>query len=191
MDRLKTQLPYVVVLLVAGYLFYLATQFNFSAPRGRIGPDVWPKAILGLAMLTCVYEIVKNLLFRDKREEIRGVLDTIVEEAPEGKAPVDEEAPLPARRSAFPHLLIAGIAMTIAYAVLVETLGFFVCTVLFLVGFTWVGRYRRPGVVVTASVLGALAFAFVFVKIVYVSLPLGVGPFKLVSTQLMQLLGVR
>ena len=39
------------------------TKIDFVAPGGRIGPDVWPKAILGLAMVTCVYEIVKNLLF--------------------------------------------------------------------------------------------------------------------------------
>lgn len=190
MARLKAQLPYVVVLSIAGYLFYLATQFDFNAPRGRIGPDIWPKAILGLAMLTCVYEILKNLL-SGRREELHGLLRSIAEEAPEEPAPADEIAPSPPRRRGFLHLLIAGMAMTVAYAALVETLGFFVCTVLFLAGFTWVGRYRRAGVILVSSVLGALAFAFVFQKVVYVSLPLGVGPFQQVSLALMQIMGVR
>jgi putative tricarboxylic transport membrane protein len=40
--------------------------------------------------------------------------------------------------------------------------------------FMWVGRYRRPGVIVATSLIGSLAFMFMFMKIVYVSLPLGV-----------------
>lgn len=191
MDRLKAQLPYVVVLFIAGYLFYLATQFDFNAPRGRIGPDIWPKAILGLAMLTCVYEIVRNLLFGGRREEIHGLLQSIAEEASVEEVPGDDTGPSLAQGRSYPHLLIAGMVMTVAYAALVETLGFFICTVLFLAGFTWVGRYRRTRVIVIASLIGALAFAFVFMKIVYVSLPLGVGPFQQVSLALMQIMGVR
>ncbi len=191
MNRLKGQIPYVVVLLISGYLFYLATRFDFSAQGGRIGPDIWPKAILGLAMLTCVYEILKNLLFSGRQAEIHGLLQSIAEEAPVEEVPDDNTGPsLPLGRS-YPHLLIAGMVMTVAYAALVETLGFFICTVLFLAGFTWVGRYRRTRVIVIASLIGALAFAFVFMKIVYVSLPLGVGPFKQVSVSLMQLMGIR
>ncbi len=81
--------------------------------------------------------------------------------------------------------------MTVAYAALITTLGFFISTVLFIAGFIWVGRYRRPGVIAAASLIGGLAFMFVFMKIVYVSLPLGVGTFGLVSIQLMSLMGIR
>ena len=59
-----------------------------------------------------------------------------------------------------------------------------------LAAFMLVGRYRRPGVIVASSVVGSLAFVFVFMKIVYVSLPLGVGPFRSVSTWLMAMLGI-
>lgn len=189
MDRLKAQVPYVAVLLISGYLFYRSTQFGFDAPGGRIGPDVWPKAILGLAMLTCVYEIVKNLLLSGGRYEIPGVLESIVEEAPAEQTPVDD-AQSPPRR-AFPHLLIFGAVMTVAYALLVDKLGFFLCTALFLAGFTWVGRYRRPGVIVATSLIGSFVFMFTFMKIVYVSLPLGIGSFEQVSILLMKLMGIR
>lgn len=191
MDRLKAQVPYVVVLLISGYLFYRSTQFDFDAPRGRIGPDVWPKVILGLAMLTCAYEIVKNLLFSGRRGEIHGLLQSIAEDVPEEQMPVDDpQSPLAQART-FPRLLISGMVMTVAYAALVDKLGFFICTVLFLAGFTWAGRYRRPGVILIASLIGGLAFTFVFMKLVYVSLPLGVGPFGQVSVQLMQIMGIR
>lgn len=183
MDRLKKQIPYVIVLLISGYLYYRATQFDFVAPSGRIGPDAWPKAILILSILTCAYEIIKNLFFAKSKSDVAGVLESIIEEAP-----VEEEQPPP---RSYPGLLLTGAIMTVAYAALINTLGFFLCTVLFLAGFTWVGRYRRPGVILSASLVGGLAFMFVFMKIVYVSLPLGVGPFKQVSVQLMQIMGIR
>jgi putative tricarboxylic transport membrane protein len=54
----------------------------------------------------------------------------------------------------------------------------------------WVGRFRRPKIVAAASVLGSLTFVFVFMKVVYVSLPLGVGPFRTLSAWIMAALGI-
>jgi putative tricarboxylic transport membrane protein len=39
--------------------------------------------------------------------------------------------------------------------------------------------------------VGALAFMFVFMKVVYLSLPIGRPPFAEVSLALMQLMGIR
>ena len=187
MDRLKNQVPYAIVLAISGYLYYRATQFDFAAPGGRIGPDVWPKAILILAMLTCAYEIVKNLFFAARNREVTGVLESIIEEAPVDEEQAGEAMP----PASHPGLLLAGAILTVAYAALIGILGFFLCTVLFLAAFTWVGRYRRPGVIAATSLIGGLAFMFMFMKVVYVSLPLGVGPFGQVTVLLMQLMGIR
>jgi putative tricarboxylic transport membrane protein len=81
----------------------------------------------------------------------------------------------------YPRLLWTGIALTVLYVVLIEKLGFFLCTVIYLAAFMWIGRYRRIGVIVATSVIGAAAFMFMFMKVVYVSLPLGVEPFAQVS----------
>jgi putative tricarboxylic transport membrane protein len=54
-----------------------------------------------------------------------------------------------------------------------------------------IGRYRRYGIVAATSVVGSLAFMFVFMRIVYVSLPLGVGPFQKLSVAILAVLGVR
>jgi putative tricarboxylic transport membrane protein len=187
-ERLKAQIPYVIVFLLAGFLYYRATQIEFAAPGGRIGPDIWPKIILGLAMLTAAYEVIKNLIFFKGRHEIDGVLESIIEAAPPGP---HAEVPGDAPAKSYPWLLVIGAGMTIAYAALIPTLGFFLCTVMFLAGFTWVGRYRRKGVILASSLLGGLVFMFVFMKVVYISLPLGVGPFGQFSIFLMQLMGIR
>lgn len=182
--HLRKIIPYVVVLAAAGYLYLLAARIEFAAPEGRIGPDFWPKTILILAMAACAYEIVKNLFFSKGDHELAGVLETIVDEAPQDAVGAPE-----AKR--FPRLLAAGLALTLAYLLVIGTLGFFLTTFLYLAGFMWVGRYRRIGVVLATSLIGSLVFVFVFMKIVYVSLPLGHEPFSEVSFLLMRLMGIR
>ena len=54
-----------------------------------------------------------------------------------------------------------------------------------------VGRYRRHGVSAVTALVGTLLLMFVFMKIVYLSLPLGVGPFETISLALMRLMGIR
>jgi len=194
--RLSRVAPYIVVLVVVGVLFYFAGRIDFVAPGGRIGPDFWPKLILSLAMLTCVYEIVKNLFFAGSEGDLEGVLAAVQRatalETPLETAqgtPLDVGLEVPEKN--YPHLLAIGIAMTIAYAVLIDKLGFFLCTLLYMAVFMWVGRYRRIGVILSVSLVGTLAFMFTFMRLVYVSLPLGVAPFSEVSFFLMRLMGIR
>jgi|SRR4051794_12208405 putative tricarboxylic transport membrane protein len=183
--RMRRIAPYVIVLAIVSYLYFLATQIDFVAPGGRIGPNFWPKVILALAMLTCTYEIVKSLFFGKAERDLEGVLGSVLKDVP-------MEPPVAApEEKTYPHLLWIGIAMTLLYVVVIDTLGFFLCTLIYLAAFMWIGRYRRIGVIASTSVIGSLAFMFMFMKIVYVSLPLGVGPFAQVSFLLMRVMGIR
>jgi len=185
LTRLRRTVPYVIVFATTIVLFVLANRITFIAPGARIGPDVWPKAILALSMLTCAFQIVKILFFDDAGEQVPGVLESIIEEAPAGE--VVDTAP----ESRYPHLIVGGIVLTVAYVLLIERLGFFLCTFAYLAAFAWVGRYRRPLVVLVSSLVGSLLFMFVFMKVVYVSLPLGQEPFSQVTFLLMRLMGIR
>jgi hypothetical protein len=80
--RMHKILPYVIVLAIVSYLYFLAAKINFVAPGGRIGPDFWPKLILAMAMVTCVYEIVKNLFFGKSDRDLEGVLASVLKDAP-------------------------------------------------------------------------------------------------------------
>jgi putative tricarboxylic transport membrane protein len=175
------------VLAIVGYLYFLAGRMDFVAPGGRIGPNFWPKVILGLTTLTCLYEIAKNLIFakREGARDLEGVLGSVLKEVPQEIATEEPEG------RNYPHLLWAGIALTVLYVVLITNLGFFLCTFLYLAAFMSVGRYRRIGVILVTSLIGSLAFMFMFMKIVYVSLPLGTEPFAQVSFLLMRLMGIR
>lgn len=184
-NRIRKALPYALLLAGAGYFYYLATGFDFVAPGGRIGPDFWPKAVLGLLIASCAYELVKIVFFERSPADLSGVLQDILQAAPAEETQAGEEA------GPFPNLLAAGIVLTVAYVFLIDKLGFFLCTFLYLSAFMYVGRYRRLGVIVATGFLGSLAFVFIFMKVVYVSLPLGEAPFASVSLLLLHLLGIK
>lgn len=183
--RARKALPYALLLAGAVFFYHLATKFDFVAPGGRIGPDFWPKAVLGLLIASCAYELVKIVFFERSPADLSGVLQEIMHAAPAEETQAGKEA------GPFPQLLAAGIVLTLAYVSLIDKLGFFLCTFLYLVAFMYVGRYRRLGVIIATAMLGSLAFVFIFMKVVYVSLPLGEAPFASVSLLLMHLLGIK
>jgi putative tricarboxylic transport membrane protein len=183
LDRLARAAPYAVLLGAAGYLYLGAGSFEFSAPAGRLGPDVWPKMVLGLLIAVCLIEIGRSLL-RSAGGGVSGLLQSLMEKA--GEEPEDgAAASRPSGR------LLAGVAVTIAYVGLIGVLGFLVATVLYLAAFMIVGGYRRYPVVAAASVAGTAALLFVFMRVVYVSLPPGEGPFRAFSFAVLSLIGVK
>jgi len=181
--RLVRAAPYAALVALAGWLYALAGRIEFIGPEGSLGPGFWPQAILALLGLVCAWEIANSLLFSG-RGSADGMLQSLMEEAGDAF----DEAPA-GRPSA--GRLAAGMAATLAYVLLVDVLGFFAATAAYLCAFIAVGGYRRWGVTLAVAVLGSLALVFVFMKIVYVSLPLGEGPFRALSLELLGLLGVR
>jgi putative tricarboxylic transport membrane protein len=181
--RLARAAPYGLLLAVAGVLYHFALGIDTSAAAGRIGPDFWPRAILTLLAVVCVYELAKSLLAADARSA-GGMLQDILDAS---KEPV--EAPSAARPGVV--RLALGMGATLAYVLLVDVLGFFLATAAYLAVFIAVGGYRRWAVIAACALGGSLAMVVVFMKIVYVSLPLGSGPFRALSIGLLLLLGVR
>jgi hypothetical protein len=180
--RLIRVMPYVLLLVATVYFYYLSTNIRFPAHGSRIGPDFWPKIILLLLGATCAYEIIKNLLVAKPRD-VTGVLQTLTAAAGEDDAS--------AQGQSYPALLAAGMGLTILYVSTIGYLGFFLATVPYMALFMVIGRYRRLGVIVAASLSGTLVLMFVFMRVVYVSLPIGAGPFARVSTMIMTLMGVK
>ena len=177
LGRLKAAWPYAALLAGAAYLYHEAGAFAAAARPGQLGPDFWPRAVLVLLMIVCASQLLRHLL----------LARPLVPEAP--TLSTDEEAS--AAEPHYPWRLAAGIGLSIAYVLSLDELGFFVATVLFLGLFMIAGRYYRARIVWLSSLIGSLVFVFVFMKVVYVSLPLGVGPFAEVSYLLMKLLAIK
>jgi putative tricarboxylic transport membrane protein len=91
----------------------------------------------------------------------------------------------------YPGRLITGMVMTVAYVFLVGKLGFLICTFFYIGLFIYLGRYTRVWVILANSVAGALLLSFIFMKVVYVSLPMGIAPFSTISSYLLKVIGIR
>jgi putative tricarboxylic transport membrane protein len=181
LNRLLRASPYIVVQLAAMYLYQVAGRIEFPAAPGRIGPDFWPKSILVLLGLVCFYEIIKNLLVGETFTAA-GLLEKLMKDS--GATEGEEKL------RSYPLLLVGGIVLTIIYVATIDKLGFFLATIAYLALFMVIGRYRRWRVIAISSALGSLGLMFIFMKVVYVSLPLGVEPFSAVSLLLLRIMGV-
>ncbi|MEO8186879.1 MAG: tripartite tricarboxylate transporter TctB family protein [Burkholderiaceae bacterium] len=186
-ERLRLVLPYGVMLLATGWLYYAATLID--APGGlsatRIGPDFWPKTIIGAMAVLCIYEIAKRLMIGAGRDA--GGLTEGLDRPPataDGKQ-IEPDAPVVDNRK-----LAAGLALIAGFVIGVVYLGFVIATALFLALFSWVGGYRRALPVALVSVLGAFILLVIFMRVAYVSLPLGIGPFHSLSVLILRLIGV-
>ncbi len=185
---LRRAIPYAVLLCGAAYLYRGAGQFAQIARPGELGPDVWPRAILILLIVVCAGAILRGLVVAQPKASATS--GDVADDAAAGDAS-DAADGAEDRATANTYRLLAAVGLSGAYVAGLEWLGFFVATALYLGLFMVLGRYRRAGVIASTSVLGSLAFVFVFMKIVYVSLPLGVGPFQALSIAILAALGVR
>jgi hypothetical protein len=175
---------FAVLFCAALYLFTLTLQFQFPRVPGRLGPDVWPQTILVLLMIACAIGIASGILSslrpqppaagRDERNTLPG--DTIAEppRVPYGYA-----------------LVAGGMLLFLAYPVALEYLGFPLATFLFMTLFMLVGLWRNLFGVLAVSAIGTLALFYIFRGFVYVSLPLGTGPFRAATLWLAAVLGMR
>jgi hypothetical protein len=170
--------PFVILFCVALFLFSLTLQFDFPHAPGRLGPDVWPQAILVLLMLTCAIGVVRNFLVRSPGEAAQPAAWSTGEEA---------EVEAPSRYI----LVVLGFALFLIYPVALEYLGFLAATFLLMALFMWIGQWRSPLGVLATSAIGTLVLFYTFRGIVYVSLPLGVGPFQEWTVWVAQLLNMR
>lgn len=185
LERLKRALPYGVVLTAGFYLFHVANRIEYFAPPGRIGPDAWPKIVIWLLVAASVYGIIRALT----RPGAEPLPEKEIVEAPVG----DPHPTLDAEPSekTYPGLLLMGVLATLAYVALVPTLGFFLATSSYLIAFMVIGRYRNWAVIFSTGIIGSLLMMFFFMRVVYISLPIGTEPFSAVTLFLMKLMGIK
>jgi putative tricarboxylic transport membrane protein len=175
--------PFAILFCAALYLFSLTLGFEFPHVPGRVGPDIWPQAILVLLMLACAIGIARSFFARERPD----TADPAAHRAAIPGEALAEEPDVPSRYG----LVILGMALFLIYPVALEYLGFLVATFLLMALFMWIGQWRNPAGVLGTSLIGTVVLFYVFRGIVYVSLPLGTGPFLDFSVWVAQHLGMR
>ena len=178
--------PYILVQVAAGYLCFLTFRFDFLSQDGQIGPEFWPRTICIFTIITCTVKIL-HLCFSS------AIADSSGESSPAwSEMPANQPHPVIATRPNHERLDIwLGIGTTVLYLLAFRTLGYFLSTFLYMLAFIYLGRYRKLGNILAVGALGSLIFMFIFMKVVYVSLPIGIGPFSYVSVFLMNFMHIR
>jgi hypothetical protein len=172
---LREVVPEGVFLLGAVYLFVAAGDFAGRRQPGELGPGFWPRiAALGLAV-TLLVRIVQTIRAH-RRPVVRVVSDF---------DDIDgEETPVHWRSVAI------AVGLAVGYAWSTMFIGYLFATIAFLGAFAWLGGQRRWYTPVVA-VAGGLVLAYVFVGVVYVSVPTGVGLFDSLTVAVYRLLGIQ
>lgn len=155
-------------LLIFGLVVWvLAGRIDYVERAGQLGPGFWPRMLMVLLMIHAAGLVLVAL---------RGP-------AP-GPAPAGEAG----ERGNWPLLLLGG-ALVLGYVVLSGYIGFLLSTALFLIAFLYAAGYRHWSVLPT-SLVGSLLLVLLFVRVVYVSLPTGVGVFDALTTVIYTALGI-
>ena len=177
MDKsaIRAALPYFVGLAVAGALFFYAGRIEYTPRPELLGPDFWPKLAIGLMAAACLFEILR--IFAGMKADAHGIADALQKDDGHEQA------------RTYPGLLIGGIVLVTLYGAVVNFLGFFLSTFLFLSAFMYLGRYRWHVRVWTISAVITLLAALIFTRLAYVSLPRGQPPFDAVADLIRIMLG--
>jgi putative tricarboxylic transport membrane protein len=172
---LRELVPELALLGGAVYLFVVAGDFTARQQPGQLGPAFWPRlAAVGLAVALLVR------IFQTVRAHGRPVVREVSE--------FDDIGGEPARV----HWRSAAIAMGLAFGYVLATmfLGYMFATIAFLGAFIWFGGQRTWHVPLVA-VAGGLLMTYVFVGVVYVSVPTGVGVFDTITVAFYELVGIQ
>jgi putative tricarboxylic transport membrane protein len=169
-------IPYAMVFGVAAFLLYRAEHFDFTAPVNQVGPDSWPKLVLYMIMATSAFEGARRLLSSRRNRSAAPVVPIV--ESPFEREPADM------------RIVFTCVAASLVYLALFEIVGFFSDTIVFVLALIWIGGFRRFWTALAVSIATTLLFMLIFLRVIYVALPIGTGPFEWLSTSLMRLLGV-
>jgi hypothetical protein len=158
---LRPALPYIAGLIFVAVFLVLLGRIEYTPRAGHLGPTFWPALALALMALACLYELARILL--GLSAGAHGLADAYEDDA--------EDGPRHTR------LLVGGVALLVAFGVLVPMLGFLLACFLFLASFMYLGRYRNHLAIWLTSAIVTFVIALVFVRLAYVSLPRGIPPF--------------
>ncbi len=166
---LLSMVPEVLLLVAAVYLFVAADNFRQVGNPDQISPGFWPQVL-------CVGIAIGALVRIGQKFRARGrpIVGGAVAEA-------EEDVRMPR--------VALGIALVIGYIIGMLVFGYILATALFLIAFIYLGGQRK-WYVIPLGLVSSVVFAYVFLKIVYIALPSGIGVFDQLSVILYQLLGI-
>ena len=151
----------VIILLVSIFLFGVTFTFNTINIESGGGGAFWPRILLGLVIVLELGNIIYTYIKNKKGE-------TKVEKDPE---------------IVYPQNLYTSIGLIVGFIILMNMIGFFLATVLYLFFMMLILKVKNLRNVII-SIVGAYGISFVFVVLLMVPLPQGISIFRTISSVL-------
>jgi putative tricarboxylic transport membrane protein len=170
--------PELVALCLCVVLWVPTSDFTSSV--GGPGPATYPRVLIGLLALAMVVRLVHLV-----REIRRGA-----GAEPSGEEQILEEGVEFDEELVDTRKVWLAIALSVAYVFATIYLGWMVATFVFTIVFLMVTGKRNPLINVPTAFVFAFGLTYVFVKVVYISLPTGVGVFDDLTVWLFELMGI-
>lgn len=143
------------------------------------GPAFYPQLLIWLLVVAMLVRIGQHVLaIRRERVGVAEQHEAPVEEGVE----FDESAVSNGR-------LWQVIALSFGYVIATLYLGWVLATFVFVVLFLYLTGKRNLLITVPLGAVLAVGFAYIFVKVVYIALPTGVGVFDVLTVRLLQAIG--
>ena len=191
LDLVRRAAPFMMVLGVGIWLWTVANDFAISTTLGRAGPDLWPKIILVLLIGAALWGVLEAAL-KSRSDDDTSILITNATRSAGHEVDARKDLEVDAADSEKrPVFAMLGIASMLGYVAVIPYLGFIVSTFLLLLAIMTFAGYEKRLRAALIAAIGAFVFFIVFQRLVYVSLPMGAGPFRDLTLALMALLGVR
>jgi putative tricarboxylic transport membrane protein len=175
-DLMKSMTAIGVILVIAIYLFVLAGSIDQAPIPGQLGPAFWPRCILVLLMLSCVFKAVEVYKEGRKKQE-RDYHVGYRHAAKEEQAGALDQAAAAEGGGTFATVDVPKLSFMIVACLVVVFLmdytGFIIANALFTFIFCYMVGDRKWKRLIVISVLGTIGLLYLFAYLVYVPLPKG------------------
>jgi putative tricarboxylic transport membrane protein len=168
--------PLAGALLAAALLLH-TRGLDDVARGGQLGPGFWPRLVLLGLGLACLAQCAAVWRRHRAGAAAPARVDTRALEA--------EILPITSRGT-----LAVAIALIVLYVMATPIVGFALATTLFIAAFMYVCGMRSLVALGLNALLGTTALLYLFIRLVYLPLPKGEGPFEAVSLGLYRALGI-
>jgi len=165
---LRPPLAPLLGLVASVVLLVLAGDLDRFGRQGQLGPGFWPKVVLIGLSLACLAKLVGD--WRAGRS---------------GSSMAVTAAPPVARGT-----LALAVLLIVLYVFVTPLLGFPLATAAFIACFMALAGARTAGKIAATAVIGTVGLLYLFVRVVYLPLPKGDGPFEALTVGLYRALGI-
>ncbi|PYZ96674.1 hypothetical protein CR205_13320 [Alteribacter lacisalsi] len=162
------------VIVIIFSLFFLYHSVNLPSSSTAIpGPGAWPTMLLIMMVILGLSLLVSTIRTARKGEVVSKEI-----QAEAGDEAAEEDF---VPKVVFPYRYLVLLGIAVIYLFLVSGIGFLLATPLMLAGAAFLLGMRKVWSLVTTSVMGSAAVIVIFIVILNIPLPRGLGVFRELS----------